>query len=149
LFKRQIVASFHSLLGNRQERLTINSVPLYVYSMRHVVSHPDEPNNKPLTEPVLLILLSLARKPLHGYALVRDIESLSGGRVRLSTGTLYGALRRLLEDSWIERFELVDKSREKQGYRITPVGLERLQHELERMKQLTRAATARLRTREV
>ena len=59
--------------------------------------------NKPLTEPVLLILLSLAEKPRHGYSLMKDIESLSNGRVRLSTGTLYGALRRLLEDLWIER----------------------------------------------
>ena len=61
--------------------------------------------SKPLTEPVLLILLSLADKPRHGYSLMKDIEALSNGRVRLSTGTLYGALRRLLEDSWIQRFE--------------------------------------------
>jgi DNA-binding PadR family transcriptional regulator len=108
----------------------------------------NSPPPKPLTEPVLLILLSLAEKPRHGYALMKDIEHLSNGRVRLSTGTLYGALRRLLEDLWIERFEQEDTSREKQAYRLTPAGRKQLQVELDRMKQLTRAATARLRTRE-
>ena len=96
----------------------------------------------------MLILLSLADQPRHGYALMRDIEDLSKGRVRLSTGTLYGALRRLLEDRWIERFEQPDTSREKQAYRLTPVGRKQLQWELDRMRQLTRVATARLRTNE-
>jgi DNA-binding PadR family transcriptional regulator len=106
------------------------------------------PASKPLTEPVLLILLSLADKPRHGYSLMKDIESLSNGRVQLSTGTLYGALRRLLDDLWIERFEQDDTSREKQAYKLTPSGRRQLHAELERMRQLTRAATARLRTRE-
>jgi DNA-binding PadR family transcriptional regulator len=109
---------------------------------------PDVSATKPLTEPVLLILLSLANKHRHGYALMKDIETLSGGRVRMSTGTLYGALRRLLEDESIERFEQQDTSRDKQAYRLTPAGRRQLDAELDRMKQLTRAATARLRTRE-
>jgi DNA-binding PadR family transcriptional regulator len=108
--------------------------------MRHVVL-------RPLSEAVLLILASLAEKPRHGYALLKDIEELSGGRVRLSTGTLYGALRRLLEDGWIERFEQADTAREKQAYRLTAAGRRQLQTELDRMKQLTRAAGARLRAR--
>jgi PadR family transcriptional regulator PadR len=103
---------------------------------------------KSLTEPVLWILLSLADKPRHGYGLMKDIEALSNGSVRLSTGTLYGALRRLLEDLWIERFEQDDTSRDKQAYRLTPTGRKHLHSELERMKQLTRAASARLKTRE-
>jgi len=106
------------------------------------------PDKKPLTEPVLLILLSLAEKPRHGYSLMKDIEALSRGRVQLSTGTLYGALRRLLQDGWIERFQQDDTSREKQAYKLTSAGHRRLHAELERMRQLTRAATSRLRTRE-
>ncbi len=102
----------------------------------------------PLTEPVLLILLSLADKPRHGYALMKDIEGLSNGRVVLSTGTLYGALRRLLEDDWIERYDQEDTSREKQAYRLTSAGRRQLHAELARMKQLTRAASVRLRTSE-
>lgn len=104
--------------------------------------------NKPLTEPVLLILLSLAEKPRHGYGLMKDIEGLSNGRVQLSTGTLYGALRRLLEDGWINHFEQDDTSREKQAYQLTPLGRRQMDAELERMRQLTRAARTRVRTRE-
>ena len=121
--------------------------------MRHVAKRSVKRRREPgegraLTEPVLLILISLAHQPRHGYALIKDIETLSHGRVRLGTGTLFGALRRLFEDAWIEQFELDDTSREKQAYRLTPAGEARLQNELERMKQLTRAAAARLRTRE-
>jgi DNA-binding PadR family transcriptional regulator len=115
-------------------------------AQQHVDHQQEEDQWKPLTEPVLLILLSLASKPQHGYALMKDIEMLSNGRVRLTTGTLYGALRRLLEDVWIERYETDDTSREKQAYRLTSVGRKRLMAEIERMKQLTTVAKARLRT---
>ena len=114
--------------------------------MRRVEEQPEP--SRPLTEPVLLILLSLADKPLHGYALMKDIETLSAGRVRMTTGTLYGALRRLLEDDWIERFDQEDTSREKQAYRLTSAGRRQMTGELDRMKQLTRAAAVRLRARE-
>ncbi len=103
--------------------------------MRHVVE-------RPISEPVFLILVSLADKPRHGYALMKDIEALSEGRVRLSTGTLYGAIRRLLEDGWIERFAQKDTSRDKQAYRLTAAGRGQLKAEAARMKQLTRAAEA-------
>ena len=116
--------------------------------MRHVGQQHEEPDTGPLTEPVLLILASLAETPRHGYALMKDIEGLSGGRVRLSTGTLYGALRRLLEDEWIERFETGDTSRDKQSYRLTADGRRRLEREVERLKQLARVTAARLRVRE-
>ena len=106
--------------------------------MRHVAGQ--------LTEPVLLILLGLVDNPHHGYALMKEIETLSNGRVRLSTGTLYGALRRLLQDGWIARFEQADTSRDKQAYRLTSAGRSQLHHELDRMKQLTEAAIGRLRT---
>lgn len=116
--------------------------------MRHVAPQPDAESSKPLTEPVLLILMSLASQPRHGYALIKDIESLSNQRVRLSTGTLYGALRRLLEDLWIERFEQADTSRDKQAYRLTAEGRRQLRLEMERLKQLTRVGIARLRMNE-
>ncbi|MDP9050701.1 MAG: PadR family transcriptional regulator [Acidobacteriota bacterium] len=83
--------------------------------MRHVVVNPDVQDSRPLTEPVFLILTSLADQPRHGYALMQDIQQMSNERVMLSTGTLYGALRRLLEDGLIERFEQKDKSRDKQA----------------------------------
>lgn len=108
--------------------------------MRH-----DASDNKPLSEPVVLILASLATEPRHGYGLLKDIEELSDGRVSLSTGTLYGALRRLLDDGWIRRFEQDDTSRDKQAYTLTTSGRKHLDAELDRMKHLTRAASLRLR----
>lgn len=116
--------------------------------MRHVVPQLSL-ETKPLSEPVLLILTSLAAHPRHGYALIKDIELLSSGRVRMSTGTLFGALRRLLGDGWIERFEQEDTARQKQAYRLTQPGRRQLELELDRMRQLTRAGFARLRASEV
>lgn len=117
--------------------------------MRHIAKRHDDANPKALTEPVFLILTSLADQPRHGYALLQDIQTIGNSRVSLSTGTLYGALRRLLDDGLIERFEQDDTSREKQAYRLTLQGRQQLQAEVERMKQLTRAATARLKESEV
>ena len=73
---------------------------------------------------------------------------MSNGRVVLSTGTLYGALRRLLDDDWIERFEQEDTSRGRQAYRLTPQGRRNLQMEIDRMKYITRLATLRVATKE-
>lgn len=98
----------------------------------------------PISEPVLLILLSLADHPRHGYAILRDTETMSDGRVRLSTGTLYGALHRLLEDGWIERFHSADGSRGKQAYRLTSLGRGNLQQEIARLQQITRLASLRM-----
>jgi len=113
--------------------------------MRHVAKQTNT-GHKPLTEPVLLILTSLSGEPRHGYALIKDIEKLSDGRVRLSTGTLYGAIRRLLEAGWIEPFDQEDTSRDKQAYGLTSAGRTELEAELKRMKELMQKATARLKT---
>lgn len=103
---------------------------------------------EPLSEPVLLILLSLADRPRHGYAILQDTGEISGGRVRLSTGTLYGALGRLLQDRWIERFREQDNSRGKQAYRLTALGRRNLQMEVSRLKQLTHVAKLRVAPKE-
>ncbi len=116
----------------------------YYSAMRHDASRHIEP----LTEPVLLILLSLAPEPRHGYAILKDVEEISNGRVRLSTGTLYGALRRLLDERWIERFRETEAPRDRQAYRLTSAGLKIVQAEIARMKLLTRLATARLASNE-
>jgi DNA-binding PadR family transcriptional regulator len=116
--------------------------------MRHVVYDHDGSENKALSEPVFLILASLADQPRHGYALMLDIQRLSNGRVMLSTGTLYGALRRLLEDGLIERFQQEDTSRDKQAYKLTIEGRRQLQAEVARKKQLTRIATGRMKESE-
>ena len=92
----------------------------------------------PLTEQVLLVLFSLAKQPRHGYSILKDVEEMSEGRVLLSTGTLYGALQRLLHQGWIERFEEEDNARDRRAYRLTPRGRRALQQEIERMRHLTK-----------
>ena len=101
-----------------------------------------------LSEPVLLVLLSLAEQPRHGYSILKDIESMSGGRVLLSTGTLYGALQRLLSDAWIERVHEDDTSRDRRTYRLTARGRRNLQMEIERMRHLTKVAALRMARKE-
>jgi DNA-binding PadR family transcriptional regulator len=115
--------------------------------VRHVVKRTNEDRIKPLGEPALWILLSLSAQPRHGYGLIKDVEVLSEGRVRLSTGTTYGALRRLLEDGWIDRARTADASRDKQLYRLTPAGFAELRRELDHLSVWTRAAASRVRTR--
>jgi DNA-binding PadR family transcriptional regulator len=105
-------------------------------------------NTPPLTEPVLLILLSLAEQPRHGYSILQDVERMSGGRVKLSTGTLYGALRRLLQDDWIEQFEEDESPRGRRAYRLTRGGRRNLLGEIDRMRQLTKLAGLRVSRKE-
>lgn len=97
----------------------------------------------PLTEPVFLILLSLAEQPRHGYSILRDVERMSHGRVKLSTGTLYGALRRLLAAGWIEEFEEDESPRGRRAYRLSKEGRKNLFLEVDRMKNLTQLAGLR------
>ena len=75
-----------------------------------------------LTEAVFYILLSLDA-PLHGYGIMQNVESLSGGRVRLAAGTLYGALATLTERGWIVSLGDESEGRKKE-YQITPAGRE-------------------------
>ena len=90
--------------------------------------------NPALTEAVYYILLSLLQ-PMHGYGIIQNSDQLSGGRVRLAAGTLYGAINTLLEKGWIMALEGEADSRKKQ-YVITENGREVLQRELERLQEL-------------
>ena len=80
------------------------------------------------------ILLSLL-EPLHGYGIIQNVEKLSGGRVRLAAGTLYGAINTLLEKGWIVALEGEADSRKKE-YVITETGREMLQKEVRRLSEL-------------
>ena len=102
----------------------------------------------PLSEPVLLVLLSLAEQPRHGYSILKDIQSMSDGRVLLSTGTLYGALQRLLDHGWIERIQEENTPRDRRTYRLTSRGRRNLQTEIERMRDLTKLASLRVARKE-
>ena len=90
--------------------------------------------NLPLTEAVYYILLSLM-EPMHGYGIMQNVEALSGGRVRLAAGTLYGAINTLLERGWITALPGARDSRKKE-YQITNLGKEAVAAEITRLQEL-------------
>jgi len=90
--------------------------------------------NTALTEAVYYILLSLVQ-PMHGYGIMQNVEQLSGGRVKLAAGTLYGAINTLLEKSWIAAVAGERDSRKKE-YQITQQGRQVLLAELARLREL-------------
>lgn len=102
----------------------------------------------PLTVPVYYTLLVLADRELHGYAILAEIESRTGGAVRLRTGTLYTAIKRLLDRGLIAEAserpdpELDDERR--RYYRITAFGLEVLAAEAARLDQMVTLARAQM-----
>lgn len=107
---------------------------------------PDVPPTLPLTEATLAILLSLVPDPKHGYAILKAVPELSGQRVTLTTGTLYGALKRLLEHGWISRIDeptTPASGRPQKVYALTPVGRTILTGELHRLQALLAAAHRR------
>lgn len=91
-------------------------------------------SNQALTEAVYYILLSLT-EPMHGYGIMQNVALLSGGRVRLAAGTLYGALNTLLTRGWITALSGETSDRKKE-YVITEKGREMLRCEIDRLKEL-------------
>lgn len=87
-----------------------------------------------LTEAVFYILLSLYR-PLHGYGIMQNVSSLSGGRVTLGAGTLYGAINTLVDKGWIIPSGEDAESRKKE-YVITAKGKTAVEAELRRLEEL-------------
>ena len=91
-------------------------------------------------EPSLYILVSLSDGPKHGYAIMTDVEAMTGEP--LGPGTLYGALARLERRGFIEALEPVDRRR---PYRLTALGSESLAAQLSGLAGFVRKAQARLR----
>ncbi len=87
-----------------------------------------------LTEAVYYILLSLF-EPLHGYGIMQKVEVLSGSRVKLAAGTLYGAINTLLEKQWIRALPGEGNSRKKE-YVILPDGKQAVALEINRLREL-------------
>ena len=100
----------------------------------------------PLTEATFFILLSLSPSAKHGYAIMKEVKVLSKGRIVFSTGTLYGALRRLLEQGWIKRVtdpEPNHTDRERKAYALTDKGRKVVNAEMERLRLLLTTAEQR------
>ena len=92
------------------------------------------------SDPIFLIMTSLAGGPKHGYAMMEDIEAFAG--TRLGAGTLYGAISRLEESGWIESLRANDRRR---PYRLTPSGEHEWREQCNRLQSLAVSAGARLR----
>jgi DNA-binding PadR family transcriptional regulator len=106
----------------------------------------------PLREPTFYILLSLSSGEKYGYAILKEVEAHSAGRVQLSTSTLYEALARLQDQGLIERVDLqggedghdLHPSRPRKAYRLLPLGLRVLQAETDRLRQMVVASQRQL-----
>lgn len=112
-------------------------------------ANPGADSPAPLTEAVFLILLSLAGDRKHGYAILKDVESLSRGAVQLSTSTLYGALGRLQEQELIVRIDEDEGEHSGPGlprkfYQLTARGRGMLKAESARLQRLASISQVRL-----
>lgn len=92
------------------------------------------------SDPSILILASLAGGKKHGYAIMEDIETIA--RVRLGTGTLYGAIARLEEYGLIEA--LPSEERGRRPYRLTTAGIAFLREQLTSMETFATLGLRRL-----
>jgi DNA-binding PadR family transcriptional regulator len=98
----------------------------------------------PLPSAAFHILLSLADEDLHGYAIMRQVEEQTHGRMRLGPGTLYSSVQALLEEGFIEEIE--DRAGKQPGqerrryYHLTPAGRKLAQSEANRLAGLLRLA---------
>src|SRR6202046_2974166 len=103
-----------------------------------------EKMRRPMRESPYFVLVSLLGGPLHGYAIIQRTGELSGGRVRLATGTLYTALDRLTTEGHVElvREEIVN-GRARRSYGLTPSGADALRAEAVRMAEAARLVTDR------
>lgn len=96
--------------------------------------------------PSYFALAALIDGPLHGYAIVKRASELSGGRVRLSTGTLYALLDRAIAEEFVVAGEpYVSGGRQRRDYSLTPGGRQALAEESELMASAARTVGARLR----
>ena len=107
------------------------------------------PSQPPLTPALFQVLVALADGDKHGYAILKEVEEQSAGEVQLSTGTLYGIIKRLLLDGWIvearRRPAPEDDDQRRRYYHLTAEGSEVAVAEAVRMeKALDRARTKHL-----
>src|SRR5689334_11206677 len=86
----------------------------------------------PLSPQVFQILVALAAADKHGYAIMHDVTERSGGKIRLSPGTLYGCIHRILEQGLVVELDAMGDER-RRCYRLTPFG-----------RKVARAEAARL-----
>lgn len=103
---------------------------------------PDD--HLPLPPATFHILLSLADGERHGYGIMQEVAAQTAGAVRLGAGTLYGALKRLLEGGLVtesgERTDPAMENERRRYYLLTPLGRAVARAEAQRLDGLVRAA---------
>ncbi len=103
--------------------------------------------NPPLTPAMFHVLLALAGDDLHGYAILKEVTLRTGGEVQLSTGTLYGIVKRLLNDGLISELRQRPAAAEDDGrrryYRLTAQGREVAAAEAQRLEKVVALARSR------
>ena len=101
----------------------------------------------PLPAATFHILMSLAAEERHGYAIIQDVEASTRGELRLSAGTLYRSIQRMLEQGLIvesnHRPARAFDDERRRYYRITPLGIATARAELRRLEQLVRLGRER------
>ena len=106
----------------------------------------DSQSALPLPPAVFQILVTLADQDRHGYAIMQDVAERTDGRTRLSPGTLYGSIKRMLDEGLIveldERPDPDHDDERRRYYRLTPFGREVAQSEADRLTTLLRQARA-------
>jgi DNA-binding PadR family transcriptional regulator len=108
----------------------------------------DDPGSLlPLPPATFHILLALADDDRHGYAIIQDVEARTGGELRLSPGTLYRSIQRMLEQGLLvetrDRPAPEQDDERRRYYRIAPFGLAVAKAEARRLTQLVRMARAK------
>jgi len=98
-------------------------------------------NTNPLTPPTFYILLALATKERHGYDIMKQVQSDSNDKVKLGPGTLYGAIKRMLEDKLI--IELDSEHSRRKYYKLTEKGQAIFSNELQRYNEAVELAKKR------
>lgn len=102
-----------------------------------------EPSDQPLAPATFFILFALATGDKHGYAIMREVRSLSENRFTLGPATLYTTVQRLLSSGWIEEVPgPADHDPRRRYYHLTKLGRSVLQNEMERMEALVRKSKA-------
>jgi DNA-binding PadR family transcriptional regulator len=91
------------------------------------------------------ILVALAEGERHGYSIMQDLETRTGGKLRVGPGTLYAALKRLAGEGLVQECEDTSGGERRRVYRITPFGREVALAEMKRMEVLVRQAKSHLR----
>ena len=96
------------------------------------------PEAQPMTEAMYYILLALL-EPGHGYGMMQRIREISGGRMQMGPGTLYGVLNRMKKEGWIVLESQEDR---RKTYSITDAGRDALHQEYRRLAQMVRDGAA-------